>query len=74
MHGVSSRGTTIDPTVRFRLDYQNINAHLDWSMTSGDRSFKTNSAGQTALVAFLARERNGVFFNSTDDDKDAEED
>ena len=75
MHGVSSRGTTIDPTVRFRLDYQNTNAHLDWSMASGDRSFKTNSAGQTALVAFVGRERNGVFFNTTaGDDKDAEED
>jgi len=74
LHGVTNRGTTIDPTVRFRLDYQNTNAHLDWSMDSGDRSFKTNPAGQTALVAFIGRERNGVFFDSTAHDEDGEED
>ncbi len=73
LHGATTRGTTIDPAVRFRLDYQNTNAHLDWSMTSGDRSFKTNPAGQTALVAFMGRERNGVFFDSTINDEDAEE-
>lgn len=43
-------------------------------MTSGDRSFKTTPAGQTALVAFVGRERNGVFFDSTSHDEDAEED
>jgi len=74
LHGVTSRGTTVDPTVRFRLDYQSTNAHLDWSMKSGDRSFATNPSGQTALVAFLGRERNGVFFDSRTDDEDALED
>jgi hypothetical protein len=74
LHGVTRRGTTVDPTVRFRLDYETTNAHLDWSMTSGDRSFKTNSAGQKALVAFIGRERNGVFFDSTSGDEDASDD
>ena len=73
-HGITSRGTTVDPSVRFRLDYENTNAHLDWSMTSGDRSFRTSPAGQTALVAFIGRERNGVFFDSPGRDEEAEED
>jgi hypothetical protein len=74
LHGVTGRATTIDPTVRFRLDYETTNAHLDWSMTSGDRSFKTNPAGQKTLVAFIGRERNGVFFDSTTRDEDANDD
>jgi hypothetical protein len=74
LHGITGHGTTIDPTVRFRLDYENTNAHLDWSMSSGGRSFKTNPAGQTALVAFIGRERNGVFFDSTGRDEEAGED
>lgn len=63
LHGTTGHGTTVDPTLPFRLDYQTTNAHLDWSMTSGDRSFETNAAGQTAVVAFIGRERNGIFFD-----------
>jgi len=74
-HRVTGRGTTVDPTLPFRLSYKTTNAHLDWSMASGDRSFRTNPAGQTTVVAFIGRERNGVFFNSSaDDDKDTDED
>ena len=43
-------------------------------MTSGDRTFKTNPAGQKTLVAFMGRERNGVFFDSTTQDEDADDD
>ncbi|TMF56396.1 MAG: hypothetical protein E6I19_05905 [Chloroflexi bacterium] len=74
-HGVTGSGTTVNSTLPFRLSYKTTSAHLDWSMASGDRSFRTNSAGQTTVVAFIGDERNGVFFNSSaDDDKDAEDD
>jgi hypothetical protein len=73
-NGPTGRGTTVDPAVGFRLEFQNTNAHLDWSMSSGDRSFHANAAGQTALVAFIGRERNGVFLNSHSDDEDAQDD
>ena len=73
-HGVNGRGTTVDPIVGFHLDYETTNAHLDWSMTSGNRSFRTNNSGQTALVAFIGRERNGVFLSSGAGDEDAGED
>ena len=70
-HGVTGHGATVDPTLPFRLSYKTTNAHLDWSMASRDRSFRTNPAGQTTVVAFIGVERNGVFFNSSgDDDKD----
>jgi hypothetical protein len=42
-------------------------------MKSVDRSFETNAAGQTALVAFIGRERNGVFFDPTTHEDDTEE-
>lgn len=74
LHGITGRGTTVDPTVRFRLEYETTHAHLDWSMRSGDRSFRTNPAGQTALVAFVGRERNGVFFDTATRDEDADAD
>jgi hypothetical protein len=69
----TGHGSTVDPAVGFRLDFMNTNAHRDWSMSSGDRSFHTNAAGQTAVVAFVGRERNGVFFNARGDDGDLEE-
>ena len=43
-------------------------------MTSGDRSFKTNPSGQTTLVAFMGRERNGVFFDTATRDENADDD
>jgi hypothetical protein len=61
-------------TLPFRLNYKTTGAHLDWSMSSGDRSFRSNPSGQTTVVAFIGEERNGVFFNSSDDDKDADDD
>jgi hypothetical protein len=74
-HGVTGRGTTTDASVPFRLEHETTNAHLDWSMTSGHRSFRSNASGQTAKVAFIGQERNGVFFNaSARDDEDGVED
>lgn len=74
LHGITGRGSTVDPAVRFRLDYENTSAHLHWSMDSGDRSFTANAAGQRAVVAFVGHERNGVFFDSTAEVGNAEED
>ena len=73
-HGVTGRGTTTDSTIPFRLDYTTTNAHLDWSMTSGDRSFTSDRNGQTTVVAFIGQERNGSFFNSSGRDEDVRED
>jgi hypothetical protein len=73
-YGVTGRGTTTDTTIPFRLDHESTNAHLDWSMTSGDRSFTSNPSGQTAVVAFIGEDRNGVFFNSSGSDGDAVDD
>ena len=60
--GVISRGTTVDRTVGFIDEFQNTNAHLDWSMQSVGLNFVSDPAGQTALVAFIGHERNGSFF------------
>ncbi len=74
-HGVTGRGTTVDASIPFRLRYQSTKAHLDWSMSSGNRSFETNPSGQTTVVAFIGEERNGIFFNtSAREDSDAEGD
>jgi len=74
-HGVTGSATTVNATLPFRLNYKTTGAHLDWSMSSGDRSFRSNPGGQTTVVAFIGEERNGVFFNSSDDeDKDADDD
>lgn len=73
-HGVTGSGTTVNSTPPFRLNYKTTGAHLDWSMSSGDRSFRSNPGGQTTVVAFIGEERNGVFFNSSDDDNDADDD
>ena len=73
-HGVTGSGTTVDAAVPFRLAYQRTGAHLDWSMSSGDRSFQSDAAGQTTTVAFLGEERNGVFFSSSASDGEAAED
>src|SRR2546430_1392213 len=67
-HGVNGHGTTVDPALPFRLSYKTTNAHLDWSMASGDRSFRTNPAGQTTVVAFIVDETNGLYFNASGDD------
>lgn len=72
-HDVTGRGTTTDATIPFRLNYQTTNAHLDWSMTSGDRHFRTNPGGQRTVVAFIGDERNGRFFNSSGPDEGVEE-
>ena len=73
-HGVTGSGTTTNADVPFRLNYETTTAHLDWSMTSGDRSFRSNPSGQTTVVAFIGEERNGTFFNSSARDVDAAED
>ena len=72
-HGVTGRGTTTDAAVPFHLEYETTDAHLDWSMTSGDRSFRSNPSGQTAVVAFIGQERNGVFFNASASDDGVED-
>src|SRR5438445_48876 len=72
--GVTGSGTTVDAAVPFRLAYQTTGAHLDWSMSSGNRSFRSDPNGQTAAVAFLGAERNGTFFSSLASDEEAAED
>jgi hypothetical protein len=72
-HGVTGRGTTTDATVPFRLNYETTGAHLDWSMTSGDRRFKSNPEGQTTVVAFIGEERNGTFFNLSGRNEDPDD-
>jgi hypothetical protein len=72
-HGVTGSGTTVNASLPFRLSYKTTGAHLDWSMASGDRSFRTNPAGQTTVVAFIGEERNGVFFSSSGDDDNADD-
>ena len=59
--GPTARGTSSDATIGFTLDYQNTDAHLDWSMSSSTFNFVTDPGGQTALVAFIGHERNGSF-------------
>jgi len=73
-HGVTGSGTTVDAAVPFRLAYQTTGAHLDWSMSSGNRSFRSDPNGQTTAVAFLGAERNGTFFSSLASDEEAAED
>jgi len=74
LHDVTGRGTTVNAAVPFRMNYKTTNAHLDWSMTSGERSFRSDPGGQTTVVAFIGNERNGTFFNSSERDDDATED
>jgi hypothetical protein len=73
-HNVTGRGTTTDAAIPFRLNYKTTNAHLDWSMTSGDRTFRSDPNGQTTAVAFIGDERNGVFFSASGGEDDADED
>jgi hypothetical protein len=62
---VTGRGTTTDATIPFRLNFKTTKAHLDWTMSSGDRTFRSDPNGQTTVVAFIGDERNGTFFNAS---------
>lgn len=74
-HQVTGRGTTVNASIPFRLSYKTTEAHLDWTMTSGDRTFRSDRDGQTTVVAFIGDERNGTFFdNETVGDDDGVED
>jgi hypothetical protein len=62
------RGTTTKPDMRFEQNYVQTKAHISWSGRTGSDHFHTTEGQQTVHFAQIARERNGSFFGSDEDD------
>jgi len=67
---VLKKGTWSDPTLPFEQEYVKTNAHISWSGKTGSDTFHTTDGAQTVEFAQIAKERNGFFFGSDEDDDD----
>jgi hypothetical protein len=65
--------TLADAATRFRGEFIDTSATMEWSAAEAHRSFVSDEAETSSSVsAVLGREQNGVFFNHDDHDDEHE--